>query len=258
MNSMEVLRVDKLSKSYGGLQVLKNISFTAKTGERLAIIGPNGAGKTTLFGVLGGQLDPTDGRVYLSGQDITNLTPYRRLHLGLARSFQINNLFLRLTLMDNILLAIKGSRYPHFRIFHSVKSDRDLFADAQGLLELMGLWEMRLAPVTALSYGDQRRLEIAFAFASNPKLVLLDEPSAGLTTADAMAFADTIRKSLKDTVLIFCAHDMDLVFELADRVMVLHYGEIICEGTCDEIKRDLRVREIYLGNEGSPDDAGSR
>jgi len=254
---MEVLRVEGISKYFGGLQVLHDISFAAETGEKLAIIGPNGAGKTTLFGVIGGQLPVTDGRVYLSGREITALSPHRRLHLGLARSFQLNNLFFNLTLIDNMLLALKGAQHPHFRMFRPMNAHTDLLATARELLESMGLWEMRFAPVSALSYGDQRRLEIAFALASNPKLVLLDEPSAGLTTADAMVFADTIRNLLRDTVLIFCAHDMDLVFNLADRVMVLHYGQIIADGTCDEIKRDSKVREIYLGSEESSEDAGS-
>jgi len=252
---MEVLRVEGISKYFGGLQVLHDISFTAETGEKLAIIGPNGAGKTTLFGVIGGQLPATDGRVYLSGQEITNLAPHRRLHLGLARSFQLNNLFFDLTLIENMLLALKGAQYPHFRMLRPMNAHTDLLAIAQGLLKSMGLWEMRFAPVAALSYGDQRRLEIAFALASNPKLVLLDEPSAGLATADAMVFADTIRNLLRDTVLIFCAHDMDLVFNLADRVIVLHYGQVIADGTCAEIKCDLKVREIYLGSEESSENA---
>ena len=246
---MEVLRVEDLSKNFGGLQVLQDISFTAEAGEKLAIIGPNGAGKTTLLGVLGGQLPATGGRAYLSGQDITTLAPYRRLHLGLARSFQLNNLFFNLTLIDNMFLAFKGAQHPHFQMFRSMNAYTDLLATAQDLLESMGLWEMRFAPVAALSYGDQRRLEIAFALASNPRLLLLDEPSAGLATADAKDFADTIRNLLGKTALVFCAHDMDLVFNLADQIMVLYYGKIIAQGEPQEIRANPRVREIYLGSE---------
>ncbi len=254
---MEVLRVEGLSKNFGGLKVLQKISFTAEAGEKLAIIGPNGAGKTTLFNILGGQLTATAGRVYLSGQEITTMASHQRLHLGLARSFQLNNLFFNLTILDNMLLAFKGAQYPHFRIFRPINAHTNIFAATQDLLKSMGLWERRLDTVAALSYGDQRRLEIAFALVSNPKIVLLDEPSAGLATADAMVFADTIRNLLGDITLIFCAHDMDLVFNLADRIMVLCFGQIIAEGTCDEIKCDLRVREVYLGGEDSSGNAGS-
>ncbi len=255
---MEVLKVENLSKYFGGLRVLQGINFTAETGEKLAIIGPNGAGKSTLFGVIGGQLPATDGQVYLSGNDITSMPPHRRLHLGLARSFQLNNLFFHLTLQDNMLLALKGGQLPHFRMLRPMDAYTDLMTTAQELLESMGLWEMRFAPVSTLSYGDQRRLEIAFALASNPKILMLDEPSAGLTSGEAMEFANTIRKLVKDTVLLFCAHDMDLVFNLADRIMVLYFGQIIAQGKPQEIRANPRVREIYLGTEEADGDAGSK
>lgn len=254
---MEVLRVEGLSKNFGGLQVLQELSFTVEAGDKLAIIGPNGAGKTTLFNVLSGQLSTTAGRVYLLGQEITRLPPHRRLHLGLARSFQLNNLFFNLTLIDNMLLALQGAQYPHFQMFRPINTRADLFATAQDLLESMGLWGRRFAPVATLSYGEQRRVEIALALASKSKLLLLDEPSAGLATAEAMAFADTIRNLLEDTALIFCAHDMDLVFNLADRIMVLYFGQIIAQGIPQEIQADPRVKEIYLGSEESSGDVGS-
>lgn len=252
---MEVLRVEGLSKNFGGLQVLQELSFTVEAGDKLAIIGPNGAGKTTLFNVVNGQLPATAGRVYLLGQEITRLAPHRRLHLGLSRSFQLNNLFFNLTLIDNMLLALQGAQYPHFRMFRSINTD--FFAMAQNLLEPMGLWEKRFDPVATLSYGDQRLLEIAFALASKPKLLLLDEPTAGLPGAEATAFADTIRNLLGDTALIFCAHDMDLVFNLADRIMVLYFGKIIARGTPEEIRADPRVQEIYLGGEVTSRDVRS-
>jgi branched-chain amino acid transport system ATP-binding protein len=247
---MEVLRVEGLSKNFGGIQVLQDISFSAKMGEKLAIIGPNGAGKTTLLNVLGGQISATSGHVYLATQEITNLPPHRRLHLGIARSFQLNNLFFNLTLIDNMVLSLKGAQHPHFQMYRPMKAHADVFARAQDLLKSMGLWEMRFSPVAALSYGDQRLVEVAIALASRPKVLLLDEPTAGLSTADAADFGDIIRRLLGDTSLVFCAHDMDLVFNLADRILVLCFGKIISEGTCDDIKCDVKVREVYLGDEG--------
>ena len=254
---MEVLRVEGLSKNFGGLQVLQGLSFAVEAGDKVAIIGPNGAGKTTLFNVLGGQLPATAGRVFLLGQEITHLPPQRRLHRGLSRSFQLNNLFFNLSLIDNMLLALQGAQYPHFQMFRSINARTDLLATAQNLLESMDLWEKRFTPVAALSYGEQRRVEIAFALASKSKLLLLDEPSAGLATAEATAFADTIRNLLGDTALIFCAHDMDLVFNLADRIMVLYFGQIIAQGLPQEIQANPRVKEIYLGSEESSGNAGS-
>jgi branched-chain amino acid transport system ATP-binding protein len=181
-------------------------------------------------------------------RDITRFSPNRRLHLGLARSFQINSLFPELTLMDNMLLALHGARHPHFRFFRSMKSRRDLFSRAEELMESIGLWDMRDSPVSSLSYGDQRLLEVAFGLASEPRLLLLDEPTAGLSTAEAVDFDNTIRQLLGDATLFFCAHDMDLVFNLADRILVLYYGKLIAEGRPEEIKTNPRVKQIYLGD----------
>jgi len=245
---MAMMTIESVSKNFGGLQVLERISFSIETGQKLAIIGPNGAGKTTLFNVLGGQLLASDGRIRFMDRDITRFSPNRRLHLGLARSFQINSLFPELTLMDNMLLALHGARHPHFRFFRSMKSRRDLFSRAEELMESIGLWDMRDSPVSSLSYGDQRLLEVAFSLASEPRLLMLDEPTAGLSTAEAADFDNTIRQLLGDATLFFCAHDMDLVFNLADRILVLYYGKLIAEGGPEEIKTNPRVKEIYLGD----------
>jgi branched-chain amino acid transport system ATP-binding protein len=246
---MAMMTVENVSKNFGGLQVLEGISFSIEAGQKIAIIGPNGAGKTTLFNVLGGQLPASGGSIGFFGQDITRLPPNRRLHLGLARSFQINSLFPKLTLMDNTLLALHGAQYPHFRFFRSMKSRSDLYSRAETLIGPIGLWEMRDSPVASLSYGDQRLLEVAFGLASEPRLLILDEPTAGLSTAEAVDFENTIRQLLGDATLLFCAHDMDLVFNLADRILVLYYGKLIAEGSPDEIKANSEVKEIYLGEE---------
>jgi len=239
--------LEGVSKSFGGLLVLAGISFSIESGHKLAIIGPNGAGKTTLFNVLGGQLPASGGRIRFMDQDITHLSPSRRLHLGLARSFQINSLFPGLTLLDNMLLAIHGARYPHFRFFRSMKSRGDLYSRAEQIMRSLDLLEMSDSPVSSLSYGDQRLLEVALGLASEPRLLILDEPTAGLSTAEAVNFEKTIRQLLGDATLLFCAHDMDLVFNLAERILVLYYGELIAEGRPEEIRANPRVKEIYLG-----------
>jgi branched-chain amino acid transport system ATP-binding protein len=254
---MQVLRVEGLYKSFGGLQVLQDISFGVEAGEKIAIIGPNGAGKTTLFNVLGGQLPATGGHIFLEGEEITHLTPNRRLHLGLARSYQLNNLFFKLSLLDNMLLALYGAEHSHIQMFRSLDNRNDLLASAQDLLEPMDLWEKRFDSVTTLSYGDQRLVEIAFALASKPKIVALDEPSAGLPTAEAAAFANKIRSLSGKATLMFCAHDMDLVFNLADKIMVLYFGQIIAQGLPQEIKANPKVQEIYLGSEEPSGDVRS-
>lgn len=245
---MEALRVESLSKNFGGVQALHNVSFNVEAGEKLAIIGPNGAGKTTLFNVLNGQLSPTAGRIYFYGEDITNLPTYRRAHLGQSRSFQITSLFVRLTVLENCLLALQGTRLSRFQVFRPITAYKHLFAKAQELLGAAGLWDKRDEPVRNISYGEQRKLEIAMTLALEPKLLLLDEPSAGLTAGEGAAIVDMIR-GLRGITTLVVAHDMDLVFGVAERIMVLHYGEIIAQGKPEEMKVNPRVREVYMGVE---------
>ncbi len=248
---MEALKVTSLSKDFGGVHALRDVSFSVEAGERLAIIGPNGAGKTTLFNVLNGQLAATAGRILFFGQDITRLPIYSRAHLGLARSFQLTTLFLNLTVLTNTLLAFQGTLPSRFQLFRPITAYRHLYDKAHELLNSMDLWEKRNEPVEAISYGEQRKLEIALSLASKPKLLLLDEPSCGLTTAESGDISSLIRKLGTVITVILVAHDMDLVFDIAERIIVLHYGEIIAEGTCDEISCDVRVREIYMGSEAT-------
>jgi branched-chain amino acid transport system ATP-binding protein len=248
---MTLLRVEGLSKHFGGLSVLNELSFTLEAGQKVALIGPNGAGKTTLLNVIGGQLPASSGGVWLDDQPITSLPPNKRLHLGLARSYQVNNLFFSLSILENVLLALYGGERSHFQMVRPLKRRRDLLEETRRLLETVGLWEKRSVPLHALSYGDQRLAELLCAFTSKPKVVLLDEPSAGLPTAEAFAFADIIRKLSTDITVFFCAHDMDLVFNLADSIMVLYFGEIIANGNPQEISANPKVREIYLGVEAT-------
>jgi branched-chain amino acid transport system ATP-binding protein len=194
-------------------------------------------------------LHPLSGRIHLLGTDVTKMPSYRRTSLGLARSFQINSLFPKLSLLNNILLAIQGVQTTRYRMIRPITAYKDNLARARELLELVGLWEERESPVTALSHGQQRQVEIILALASKPKLLLLDEPSAGLTAAESVKLGHIIRDLMGDTTVFFCAHDLDLVFSLAEQVLVLYYGRIEARGTPEEIQCNPKVREIYLGVE---------
>jgi len=244
---MTLLRVENLSKSFGGLRVLTDVDLTLEPGEKVALIGPNGAGKTTLLSLIGGQQPVSSGEIWFDDRKITDLSPEKRLHRGLGRSYQINNLFFTLSVLDNVLLALYGAEKSHFRFGGTLRTRRDYSVQAEELLKTVGLWEKRFESLDELSYGDQRLVELLSAFTARPKMVLLDEPSAGLPTAEALAFVEIIRKLSEDAAVLFCAHDMDLVFNLADSIMVLYFGEILVRGTPEEISANPKVREIYLG-----------
>ena len=246
---MEVLRVEHIFQSYGGLSVLADVSFSLQAGERIAIIGPNGAGKTTLFNVLSGFIRPVSGRIDLLGTDVTNMPSHKRAALGLARSFQVNSLFAHLSLLHNVLLALQGVQPIRYRMIRPITAYKENLAKARELLELVDLWDKRESPVTALSHGEQRQVEIILALASKPRLLLLDEPSAGLTAAESVNLGRIIQNLTSDTTVFFCAHDLDLVFSLAERVVVLYYGQLVAQGSPQHIQLDPKVREIYLGTE---------
>lgn len=244
---MEALRVEGLRKDFGGVHAVRDVSLSVEAGEHLAIIGPNGAGKTTLFNLLSGQLSATAGRVYFFGQEITNMAAHQRAHLGIARSFQLTTLFLDLTVMKNMMLALQGTQPSRFQMFRSSIGYKRLFEKARELLESMELWGKKDELINAISYGEQRKLEIVLSLASEPKLLLLDEPSTGLTATESADITSRIRHLGKDITVILVAHDMDLVFGVAERIIVLHYGEIITQGTPEQISTDSRVKEIYMG-----------
>ncbi len=246
---MVILEIEKLAQSYGALNVLTDISFTLQAGDRAALIGPNGAGKTTLFNVISGFTPPSAGQITLLGQDVTHMPTHTRVSLGLARSFQISNLFPELSLLNNVLLAIQGIQTTRYQMFRPITAYKDNITKAQALLELIGLWEKRDDLISVLGHGEQRQMEIILSLATGPKILLLDEPNAGLTGTESDNLIDMIHNLVGVTTVLLTAHDTDLVFRFADKVMVLYYGKIIAEGTPDEIQNNPEVQEIYLGSE---------
>jgi len=246
---MESLRVEGLSKQFGGVRAVNGVTFSVDVGDRVAIIGPNGAGKTTLFNLINGQLSATSGGIYFFEKDVTALPTHARAHLGQARAFQIISLFQKLTVMDNALLTFHGTSSGRFKMFRPVEDYTNVYNKAVQTLKTLGLWEKRDEPVSSLAYGEQRRLEIDLGLALEPRLLLLDEPSAGLTREEGLEIIGVIKSLRSDNTVLIVDHDMDLVFEVAQRIIVLHYGEIIADGTPDEIESDTRVREIYMGLE---------
>lgn len=244
---MDILKVEELSKNFGGLEVLTNVTFSLGQGERWAIIGPNGAGKTTLMHILSGVLAASSGRIKLYGKDVTHLNTHNRLRLGLARSFQINSLFPKLTVQENMLLALHGSQNFWGQLLHHIKLNDARYQRVEQLLNSVELWSKRQRLVTELAYGEQRQMEIAMALASEPKVLLLDEPSAGLSAEERTRMVQILQNITKGSSLLFSAHDMDVVFGLADKIMVLYYGKIVVQGTCSEIQCNSMVKEIYLG-----------
>ena len=246
---MEALRVEGLSKNFGGVSAVDNISFGVEIGERLVIIGPNGAGKTTLFNLINGQLPATSGRIYFLGKDITAMPTHSRAHLGQARAFQIISLFLNLSVLDNALLALHGTKPYRFKLFRPINHYKLISDKVQETLKELDLWEKKDGLVKNLSYGEQRRMEIGLSLALQPKLLLLDEPSAGLTMEECSGIIDMIKNLGLDITVIIVDHDMDLVFGVAERIIVLHYGQIIADGAPEQIQADPRVKEIYLGIE---------
>jgi branched-chain amino acid transport system ATP-binding protein len=236
-----------LCKSFGGLQAVHNVNLEVYSGDRMGIIGPNGAGKTTLFNVITGVLTASSGQVLLFGNDVTRHATYRRTAAGMARTFQITTLFPKLTVLDNVLLAVQGLRPMKFVMWRRLSTYRDVYHQARTLLEQVGYWDRRDVEIRHLSHGEQRQVEIILAMASNPKILLLDEPAAGLSTGESQEMATFLRGLDPQLAMLMIEHDMDVAFAVVDTIVVLHYGEVVEEGTTEQIRASTRVREIYLG-----------
>jgi branched-chain amino acid transport system ATP-binding protein len=243
------LAVENLAKNFGGVSALAGVSLEIGIGDRCVLLGPNGAGKTTLFHTISGNVMPSSGRVRFFEQDITRLKPDRRARLGLARTFQITNLFPRLTVLDSVLLAVGGASGRPLRLLRPLSSYRALDDEAHHLLEQWGMAEVARRVVRTLSYGEQRQLELVLALAGAPKLLLLDEPTAGLSPAETGRVVEMVQRLPRDMTILMIEHDMDVAFELADRIVVMHQGRLIAEGDEAAIRANRQVTEIYLGAE---------
>ena len=244
----EVLRVEALSMFFGNFQALKNVSLSVTSGERRAVIGPNGAGKSTLFNAIAGQYRPTAGTVHLNGQDTTAFRPDQMWAYGLTRTFQRNQLFPGLSVWANVELACAAHRQTALGLGRTPAGTMD--ADVAALLARVHLTSLADAEVKNLAYGEQRQLELALALAGKPKILLLDEPTAGMSPAETEAMLALMSALPRDITLMIVEHDMDVVFTLADTISVLHLGEVLALGTPEEIQRNEQVREVYMGGQG--------
>jgi branched-chain amino acid transport system ATP-binding protein len=244
-----VLETRQLCKRFGGIIATDNVDFRLPAGARHALIGPNGAGKTTFINQLTGVLRPTSGTILYDGQDVTNWTLRRRATAGIARTFQINQLFLDLTPLQSVLIAIGEREGAGAAWLRPIGTRREFIAEAVALLDKLSLADQRNARVGALPYGKQRLLEIALAIAARPKVLLLDEPAAGVPEAEREQILDVIARLPSEVALVLIEHDMHLVFRFAKTISVLVNGAIFVEGTAAEIGCDPRVRQVYLGEE---------
>jgi branched-chain amino acid transport system ATP-binding protein len=244
---MTALTVNALSKHFGGLRVTNDVNLVVEPGERRLIIGPNGAGKTTLFNLITGELTPDTGAVLLFDRDITRVPSRRRAHLGMARTYQIITLFARDTILRNVMLAQLGLsqlRWNPIAMFHR---QQHLVDSAREVLARVGLGHIADRPLASTSYGEKRRVEIAMALAQNPKVLLLDEPFAGLSIDERRDVQQLLLAIPREVTIVMIEHNMDVALDFADRITLLHFGEVIVEGTRTEVVADPRTREVYLG-----------
>ena len=244
---MQVLQLRGLSKSFGGLAAVREVSLEVSSGERKAIIGPNGAGKTTLFNLITGVFPSSAGEIVLFGKDVTGWPPHKRTALGMARTFQVTSLFPKLTVLDNVLLALAGVGRTKLVMWRALSSYKNLLEKARRLLETAGYWERRDTEVRNLSHGEQRQIEVVLGLASDPKLLLLDEPAAGLSSGESREMAEFLKRLDPGLAILLIEHDMDVVFDVVSSISVLHFGSIVEQGENEKIRRSERVQQIYLG-----------
>jgi len=251
-----LLLITGLTKRFGGVTAADAITLGIPAGEVHAVIGPNGAGKTTLIGLITGEIAPQDGAVRFDGGDITRLPVYRRNRLGLARSFQITSLFSDLTALDNVSLAVQAHRGHSFRFWRDARGENELRQPALAALDRVGLAERAGLKVAKLSHGEHRQLEIAMALATGPRLLLLDEPMAGMGPDESARMVRLLRQLKGGVTILLIEHDMEAVFALADRLTVLVYGRIIASGDPAAVRADPAVRQAYLGEKENKDKRG--
>jgi branched-chain amino acid transport system ATP-binding protein len=245
--SAPLLQVEHLAKRFGGIVATDDVVLDVVEGELHAVIGPNGAGKTTLIAQLSGQLTPDFGRVRFAGNDITTLPVYRRSALGLARSFQITSLFLDFSVLDNVALAVQAHAGHSFRFWRDARREAELREPARAALDRVGLGARADVAASALSHGEHRQVELAMALAGSPRLLLLDEPMAGLGPEESARMVAMLRALKSEVTILLVEHDMEAVFALADRITVLVYGRVIASGAPADIRANAQVREAYLG-----------
>jgi branched-chain amino acid transport system ATP-binding protein len=245
---MTALAVNRLSKSFGGLRVTAGVNLTVEPGERRLIIGPNGAGKTTLFNLITGEIAPDSGSVVLFDRDITRMPSHRRPHLGMARTYQIITLFDQDTILRNVTLALLGLSPKRWSVFTDIDREHDLIERAREALARVGLGHLAERPLSQTSYGERRRVEIAMALAQSPKVLLLDEPFAGLSIDERRDVRALLNAIPREVTIVMIEHNMDVALDWAERITLLHFGEVILEGTRAEVVADPRTREVYLGH----------
>ena len=244
---MTALSVRGLEKSFGGLRVTREVNLEVAPGERRLIIGPNGAGKTTLFNLITGELRPDGGSILLFDRDLTRDTSRRRAHLGMSRTYQIITLFPRDTLLRNVTMSLLGLHRMRWNPLVRLDAQHQLIEQARSALDRVGLGHLAARPLSETSYGERRRVEIAMALAQNPKVLLLDEPFAGLSVEERREVQKLLADIPRDVTIVMIEHDMDVALGFAERISVMHFGEVIVEGTRAEVVANPHTREIYLG-----------
>jgi branched-chain amino acid transport system ATP-binding protein len=241
------LRTEGLSKRWGGFVANSDVTLTFEPGARHALIGPNGAGKTTFINLLTGGFMPSSGKVYLGGEDITNLPQHERVHRGMTRTFQLNTLFAGMTVLESVALAISERRGLQSVWYKTVENNPEVIDEAMELLATLKLTDQANSITRSMAYGKQRLVEIALALATKPRILLLDEPAAGIPSAESKELFEVLSQLPRDVTVVFIELDMGLVFRFADRITVMVGGKVLTEGTPEEIAADPRVKEVYLG-----------